>query len=147
MALPTIASTHAKDALARALRGNFKALWVPPVGAVVDVLIRAPLYGPLTSEHLFGIYLGLGVAALFGALMGAVWLLILGVPVLFGLNLVRANHPLIAAAAGGCLMHWLYYGHATHTAIGAIAALVAAVYARSNPVLQRTATPPAERER
>lgn len=144
MALLIIVSTHVKDALARSLRGNFKAIWIPPAGAIVDVLIRAPLYGPLTLDHLFGIYLGLGVAALFGAVTGIVWLLLLGVPVLFGLNLVRANHPLIAAAAGGCLMYRFYYGHATFTAIGAVAALVAAVYARSNPVLQRTASPPAE---
>lgn len=74
------------------------------------MLVRAPLQGPLTFDHAFGIYMGLvglGVAALLGLLLGAAWLLILGVPVLFGLILVRASHPLIAAALGGCLMYWL----------------------------------------
>jgi hypothetical protein len=79
--------------------------------------------------------------------MGAAWLIVLGIPVLFGLILVRASHPLIAAAVGGCLMYWLFYGRVTQTAIGAATAMLAAIIARSNPVLQRTASPPAERER
>ena len=147
MALLSNVGTKSWDALIRALRGSFSALWVPPVGAVVDVLIRAPLLGPLTFDHAFGIYMGLGVAALLGLLLGAAWLLLLGVPVLFGLTLVRASHPLIAAAQGGCLMYWLYYGHATQTVIGAAADLLAAINARSNPLVQRTASPAAERQR
>lgn len=150
MALLSNVGTKTWAALLRALRGSFSALWVPPIGAVVDVLVRAPLQGPLTFDHAFGIYMGLvglGVAALLGLLLGAAWLLILGVPVLFGLILVRASHPLIAAALGGCLMYWLYYGHATHTVTGATVGLLAAINARSNPLLQRTASPPAERQR
>lgn len=145
MALPSNIGMQARGALIRAFRGNFSALWVPPVGAVVDVLIRGPIYGPLTFEHAFGLYLGLGVAALLALMVGAAWLFVLGVPVLFGLIVVRASHPMIAATVGGCLMYWLYYGRATQTVIGATAALFAAINARSNPMLQRTASPPAER--
>ena len=134
-------------ALKCALRGSFSVLWVPPVGTVVDVLIRAPLQGHLTVDYAFGVYIGLGVAAFLGLLLGAAWLMILGVPVLFGLILVRASHPLIAAALGGCLMYWLYYGRATPAVIGAIAGLLAAINARSNALLQQTASPPAERGR
>jgi len=132
------------SALACSLRGNFRALWVPPVGAIVDVLVHVQPAGPLTFDNAIGLCFGLGVGALLGLLIGAAWLAVLGFPVLCGLILSRTSHPLIAAAIGGSLMYWLYYGRATQTAIGAATAMVAAVCARSNLALQRTASPTAE---
>jgi hypothetical protein len=131
----------AKDALTCALRGNLKALWVPPIGAMLHTLAFAPFPGSITVDYFTGMYISLGLIAIYAALAGAAWLLALGVPVLFCLNLARLNHPLIAAVAGGSAMYLFYSGNAAPTTIGAVTTLVAAIYARSSLELRSLSSP------
>jgi hypothetical protein len=97
-----------KNAFIKACIGAFFASWVPPVTAFIYVIIVG-----LTSispwswlEKLPGVIVGgLYFAAIAGT-VGALGLLVIGIPVLFLLTLGRVNQPLVASVVAASFIYW-----------------------------------------
>ncbi len=143
------------DAFRRAIQGALFAIWVPP--AATFVIVALPyLYKdlsngtlPIVETLLRSSAAGLAVAGM-AFLMGAVMLLIFGVPILFCLRVLRVNHPLVAAVAAACLTFWRFSVSPTNghrfsedfillVIVAAITGYVAGMYARFNPTFEKDA--------
>ena len=143
------------DALRRAIQGALFAIWVPP--AVTFVIVTLPyLYEklangnlPVAETLLRSIAAGFAVAGM-AFLVGAVMLLIFGVPILFCLRVLRVNDPLVAAVAAACLTFWRFSVSPTNgrpfsedftllVIVAAITGYVAGMYARFNPIFEKDA--------
>jgi len=134
------------DAIYRAGYGAFCSLWVPP--AAVFIFTIASVVGhssfvrsePLWEFALKLFVVGIGFAGL-GFFVGVLGLVAVGVPALFALTLLRANHPLVVCVVAGAFTYWRisaaqsYEKEETLLFLGVadLTAIIAAFYARSNP--------------
>lgn len=132
-----------KDAFFRAIRGAICALWVPPaviflLGAITTFRGFQHKTWPLWEFLIRNLLACIGMSSL-GFLVGAIGLVLVGVPVLFFLTLFRVSHPLIVCAVGAFLTYWrlaatpLPFQEDTILYLGVtdLTGLVAVFYARS----------------
>jgi hypothetical protein len=143
------------DAIRRAIQGALFAILVPP--AATFVIVALPhMYEQLTSgtlpiaENLLrSCAAGLAIAGM-AFLMGAVMLIVFGVPVLFCLRVFRVDHPLVAAVAAACLTFWRFSVSPANGLpfsedfsllwiVAAITGYVAGMFARFHPTFEKDA--------
>jgi hypothetical protein len=137
-----------KDAFRRAIKGGICALWIPPAATFVYAAISHAFEEINRCHDVLSTALRVlvGCLALAGAgfILGALSLLVVGIPVLFCLTLLRANHPVVVCTAGAAWPFWRFAvsptagspfeeGTIMLTCVAATTAFAAARYARSNP--------------
>jgi hypothetical protein len=144
------------DAFRRSIKGGIFALWIPPAATFAYVVVSQALPQFNRGDDVLSTALKLAVAGLgmagMGFLLGALCLFMVGVPVLFCLTLLRANHPVVVCIAGAAWAFWRFAvspatgppfedGMIILTCVAAATAFGAACYARSNPGAQSENAP------